>query len=389
MQVRTQALTNRIAMALALGIVLTVAIALTGGRGAGASVSTQLQNAQDAKANCQLLAANTAAGTAQHNRAVNCTNDQQKIIDLLTVPSPSPSPSPTVTSSPSPSPTTPSPSPTPTPTPSPTPTGQLGCAAHPGACGFPDASTAGAHGTLATYGGSLNFTTPGAVVSNVAIAGCPRIRATNVMFSNVRIVCSDPGYVVDNGEARGGNDPYDVGTTVMDHVTVVCASAMHGGTAFGEARMSVRWADISGCENGGDADRDFEISQSYIHDMFLGDSVAPDPHTDGIQVWPHAANIVYDHNTVLMQGANASFTAGGGSPLAQLTVTNNLLIGGNFEVYWSSNAGTLANNRFGDKGPGNGKQGISPFGYCSDCNTASGNVLDSTGQPLSLADLNG
>jgi hypothetical protein len=260
------------------------------------------------------------------------------------------------------------------------------CASHPGACGFPDGTTTGAHGDLAAYAGPHTISTAGAVIHDVTIAGCLVINAPNVTLRNVAISCAQrtPVYAVDTQGAANHS-----GTTTMDHVSVVCTPAMHGGTAFGESRMSIRWADISGCENGADADGDFSVCDSYIHDMFLGDPVSRDPHTDGIQVWPSSRNITFCRNTVLMQGANATLTSGkpAGQPPAELTVTDNLLIGGNYEVYWVGNAGTLAGNRFGDLGPDRGLAGVSPFGYCDGCGTAalSGNVLDSSGAPLDLA----
>jgi hypothetical protein len=252
------------------------------------------------------------------------------------------------------------------------------CAAHPGACGFPDASTAGAHGSLTAYTGSLTFGTNGVTLENVIITGCPLITAQNVTFRNVVINCnSHQSYVV---ETEGNADLG--GTTSMIHVTVVCGAGMHGGTAFGDEFLFVDAADISHCENGGDANNVFTLSNSYIHDMFKGDSTAPDPHTDGIQVWPSASHIVFEHNTVLMTDDNATFTSGSGSPLANLFVDNNILVGGSFTVYCAHNVGTLQNNRWGPIFPGTGF----PAGYTDGCEamTKSGNVLDSTGQPISV-----
>lgn len=367
---------RQISLALVLGLVVALSIVLSSGRGAGASISTQLQNAQDAKANCQLLAANTTAGTAQHNRAVNCVNDQTTIINLLTAPSPSPSP--TVTStpppSPSPTPTTPSPSPTP----SPTPTGPLtNCAAAPGACGFPDATSTGAHGTLATYTGPSTITTPGLTIHDVSITKCLVVTAPNVSFRNVRIACNGQPYLVDNGTVRDGAHAYDVGQMAFDHVTLICTGG--AGTAIGEARVIAIAVDISGCENGFDLDTFLDVEDSYIHDMAHGGSL----HTDGAQIWPGATNILVRHNSILMCCLdNSTLTIGhdGETPVTA-SIVSNLLVGGNFIVYCHFGSGELTSNRWGSL---HSTDGNAPFGYTADCDglTRSGNVLDATGAPL-------
>jgi len=314
-------------------------------------------------------------------------------------PSPSPTVSPSPTSSPSPSPTTPSPTPTtpspsptttsPSPSPSPTTTGPVltGCVAHPGACGYPDAVSAGAHGTLAAYTGPLTISAAGTVVHDVTIAGCLLITGANTVLRNVVINCQTPGYVVDTQGAA-----FISGETSFDHVTVVCPPAMHGGTAFGEQHLIAVAVDISHCENGFDADGDVSVTDSYIHDMFKGDSVAPAPHTDGIQVWPATSTsgpIVWRHNTVLMHDDNATFTSGspndptfGHGIQSVLTIVNNLLDGGSYTVYCSGNTGSLTDNRFGPLGANH----TAPWEHADSCGnmTSSGNIEDTTGLPAAI-----
>jgi hypothetical protein len=307
-----------------------------------------------------------------------------------------PTPTPTVTQSPSSTPTpTISPSATsapPSSTPPATSPGATNCRAHPGQCGFPDATSTGAHGNLVAYTGSLTFSTTGATIHDVIINGCPVVTARNVAFSNVVINCnSHQAYVM---ETAGAADTG--GTTTVDHVTVVCGANMHGGTAFGDERMTARAVNISHCENGFDANEYFIVTDSYIHDMFKGDSTAPDPHTDGIQVWPATSTsgpILFNHNTVLMVNDNATFTSGspndptfGHGVQAMLTIDSNLLDGGSFTVYCSGNKGSLSNNRFGPIFPGTGF----PAGYTSGCSTMgarSGNIADVSGAPIPVSQL--
>ncbi len=260
------------------------------------------------------------------------------------------------------------------------------CAAHPGACGFPDAASTGAHGTLAPYTGPLRITTAGTVIADVTINGCVRVDAINVTFRNVRIACGPgPGfYLLDNGVVRGGNDAYDVGTTTLDHVTFDCLGS--GATAVGEARITATALDIGGgCENGFDIDRQVSVTDSYIHNLTQSGSF----DSDGIQVWPGAGNVVWRHNTVLTCcGDNSAMITGrpdGTHPQINLTIDNNLMTGGNYTVYCQGNTGSLTNNRFGPLA----SSGATPFGYTSECAglARSGNVLDTTGALIPLSQL--
>jgi hypothetical protein len=273
-------------------------------------------------------------------------------------------------------------SPTPRATPGPTNTvHRTGCVADPGGCGFPDASTTGPRpGTaLNRYTGPTKIVTAGTVIQNVTL-GCLEIDAANVTIRNAVIECDNSSYAVLTGAVAN-----TTGVTTVDHVRLVCTG--HGGTAFGDHRMAISFVDISHCENGGDADMNFSITESYIHDMFKGDSVIPEPHTDGIQVWPGAPNIVFSRNTVLVHDDNSAFTAGppGGGPVAQLTIDDNLFDGGSYTAYCSSNAGSLSGNRFGPIGPNH----TAPWGHTDSCATMTrtGNIEDATNQPISLSNL--
>lgn len=336
-----------------------------------------------------------AAGTTGlTSRAKNWLTDCIAVSNPLPTPSPSPTGTPTPTpTTPSPTPTTPSPTlttppptttvpptttppvTTPPPSPTPTPTGVLtGCLADPGRCGYPDANSAGAHGTLAAYTGPTTITTAGTVISDVSINGCITLMAPNTTFRNVRISCSSGGYAVDTPHNGATGPAYSDGVNSFDHVTIVCTG--HGGTAIGEARILAVGVDISGCENGFDLDDTITLADSYIHDLLL-DSVA---HSDGIQVWAGARNVVLRHNTFLVQGDTSALITGGNNP--GLVIADNLLDGGAYTVYCSNNTGNLTNNRFGPIGPNH----TAPWGHTTDCGnmTAGGNIEDTTGLPAPI-----
>jgi hypothetical protein len=172
------------------------------------------------------------------------------------------------------------------------------------------------------------------------------------------------------------------GSLTIEHSQLICTG--HGNTAIGSQAINARWLDISHCENGFDANGNVAVRDSYIHNLFKGDSTNPDPHTDGIQVWPATATsgpIVWVHNTVLVKDDNAAFTSGapndptyGHGIQSQLTIDGNLLDGGSYTVYCSNNKGSLSNNRWGPTFLGTGY----PAGHTDRCGgmTRTGNVDD-------------
>ena len=245
-----------------------------------------------------------------------------------------------------------------------------GCVANPGVCGYPDATTTGAHGTLAPYTGPLNITVAGTVIQDVSITGCVTLMAPNTVFRNVRIA-ADCSYLVDTPHNGATGPAYSSGVNSFDHVTLFCTG--HGGTAIGEARILALNVDISGCENGFDLDDTITLQDSYIHDLLL-DGTA---HSDGIQVWAGATHVTLRHNTFLVQGDTSAFITGGLDP--GLVIADNLIDGGAFGVYCASGTGELTGNRFGPIGPNH----TAPWGHTSDCGnmTASGNIEDTTGLP--------
>jgi hypothetical protein len=243
--------------------------------------------------------------------------------------------------------------------------------AHPGVCGYPDAASAGAHGTLAAYTGPTTITTAGAVIHDVSITSCLVVTAPNVTFRNVLIACNGQPYLVDNGAIRDGAHAYDTGVMSFDHVTLVCTG--NGGTAIGEARIAAVAVDISKCENGFDIDTNISLIDSYLHDLLLDGNA----HTDGVQLWPGANNITYRHNTVLAQGDTSAFITGGNN--ANVVITGNLVDGGAYTIYCAGDIGVMSGNRFGPIGPNH----TAPWGHTDNCGnmTSSDNIEDSTGQP--------
>lgn len=241
--------------------------------------------------------------------------------------------------------------------------------------GFPDAGNTGvpAGVTLTAYTGS---STPaaGAVIDAKLVTTCLAISQPNVTIRRSRIQASC-GWVVD---VTGS------GSLLIEDSEIDCANAGGNQAGLGEWGFVAHRIEITGgCGNGIDGDRDFTITDSYIHNL------APEGgggHGDGIQSCC-AANVVIRHNTIIGQSADGSNTTSAiilpiaNPPAGPITIDGNFLGGGAYTLYCASTANqSVTNNVFGHRPGPLGAE----FGYVDNCEQAgtfSGNVTD-TGQPV-------
>jgi hypothetical protein len=187
----------------------------------------------------------------------------------VTVPSwvikaPEPTPTPTPTATPTPTPTA-TPTPTPTPEPDPEP------------AEWPNAANTGVPlGTMLAPSGSITTSSDGQVIEGRDISGTVTVNHANVTIRNSRIR-SDALQNV-RGNSTGLVVEYS------DILDLPGGLKCHNG--FNGSGMTIRFNDISGCENALNDGRDNTFERNYVHDL---DTTGPshvwgnDPHTDGIQ----------------------------------------------------------------------------------------------------------
>ena len=136
--------------------------------------------------------------------------------------------------------------------------------------------------------------------------------------------------------------------------------------------------NVSGCEDGIQMYNNDVLENSYIHDLaFTGGS-----HNDGVQQ-NGGSNDTVRHNTIFNphnQTSCVNFTTDFGG-ISGITITGNLLNGGNYTVYSRSGGN---GNPTGVSVTGNQFGGADVFGLLSvdGSVTWSGNVSDSTGQAI-------
>ena len=187
---------------------------------------------------------------------------------------------------------------------------------------------------LSSVSGDLNVSTAG-VVNAKDVSGCINVLVPGVTIENSRASC-----IATLGTARTSG-PW----TIVQDTTVTCANISKPGSAdIGDNNMTVRRANIYGCENGFDADQNFDIEDSYIHDLYQ----SVQAHTDGLQS-AIGSNITINHNrfyaeTPSLCGAEQGKDCGGTSAInvnnnasgphtTNLIISNNLLAGGSYTLY--------------------------------------------------------
>jgi chitodextrinase len=258
------------------------------------------------------------------------------------------------------------------------------CAAPTGS--YPDASNTGVPGgtALAAYTGPSTITTANTVIDGKSL-GCIAVAATGVVIRNSRVSCSS-GYAVfvrDNG----------AGSLLVEDSDITCNNS--NATGVGEANVTLRRVDLSGCENGLDVNQNITVEDSYIHDLYNGGGA----HMDGLQfasghftngqLVTGVLNVTVRHNTIYALDPSGSF---GTSALitdlpghTNVLIENNLLAGGAYTLYCAEGTGInyrVINNHFSTRF----KSTVGYYGPATQCSDdqQSGNVIHETGLPLSL-----
>jgi hypothetical protein len=192
------------------------------------------------------------------------------------------------------------------------------------ATGFPDATNTGvpAGVDLTPYNGNLVINTPGAVISGLDIQGTVFIEAPNVTLEDCQITSADYWVV----EIRGG----------MTGVTVQNCTINGVGTGEGSSGIEGMGTflnnNIYNVENGITLDGgDTLIQGNYIHDLLASGS----PHYDGIQIDGDVSNVTILGNTVINPWTQTSAVMIDNyfGPISNITVDNNLLVGGGYTIY--------------------------------------------------------
>lgn len=220
---------------------------------------------------------------------------------------------------------------------------------------------------LTAISGDRTIKTDGQVVSGWNVNGCIIVDALDVTIKNTRARCISlasgsrarychfgessalralTGCTVVRGLSDNSNPATNDRRVRIQDSTIDCGGVAGRTVAgIGDRNMTVVRVDISGCENGFDADSYMTIVDSYIHDLY--NSTQGDPHTDGLQSGV-GARLVLSHNVFFAftppctwphgVGCNgtAAINIGGQRDQAtssNTTISRNLIAGGAYTMY--------------------------------------------------------
>ena len=278
------------------------------------------------------------------------------------------------------------------------------CAATPSRCSYPDATNTGVPSGLTlksvpsqvssgpgwhynAAGNDVIVTVNGTVLSGLYIPYYLMINASNVTVNDVQVV---------TGGYYGIGLVHTTGVTI-ENSTISGANSTTGRVSYAiddnygdSTGMVIKDNNISYFKTGIQVSNGM-IEGNYIHDPGY---VAGD-HTNGIFDNGSTQPLTIENNTIYdslnQTDAISLDCSSAGSPVANKTVENNFLAGGDYAIYGgTSNGNTTSNivikgNRFGQLYyPKSGQYG--PDAYFSAAgkgNVWSGNVWDSTGQTVS------
>jgi hypothetical protein len=214
---------------------------------------------------------------------------------------------------------------------------------------------------------SINITTDGAVVENVAVTGKIAVTANNVTIRNFTIDASGKSYGIETG---GSNN------ITIEHGEIFnMSSAAIFGMGFTARYLDIHDSDGDGVKAQGGGGGPVLLENNWLHHLGKGDCA----HADGNQTRKAVSDIVYRYNNCdipvtvpIPYKSNACFMLQEAEgPVKSFLIEYNWLNGGNYTIYCVPNT-TVNGNRFGRD---------YRFGIDQGCNKWTNNVWDDTGQP--------
>jgi hypothetical protein len=211
----------------------------------------------------------------------------------------------------------------------PPPATRRDCFARPSACGYPDPTNTGVppETPLRAYEGDLRITTPGTVISDLAVNGSVEITASHATLKDSEVTSS--------GET--GHDVW-IGPGVRD--ATIEDSTLRGGDASPNA---IQYA----VQNSGDASNQaLRVDMYYCTECWAGPGTVRDSYADtnAVMAGAHYEPIYYgggggplvvDHDTLLNPEDQTAdvFTKTDFGDLDTVTITDNLMAGGGYMIY--------------------------------------------------------
>jgi hypothetical protein len=190
-----------------------------------------------------------------------------------------------------------------------------------------------------TPSGDIAVSTPGAVISNMNVAGSIDVRASNVTIKNTRITvngagcgtastCGNSGIKI--GDGVTGTLIQDVEITTAPGTTVEHAVRNQGGPTTKAVRLYAHGPD-SAWHGVGDIEDSYTIAALAI----------PPDHVENIYNGGGDGQLTVNHDTMYnpINQTAVVFNKGDFGIVSKITITNSLLAGGGASIYTSNGPG--------------------------------------------------
>ena len=244
---------------------------------------------------------------------------------------------------------------------------------------YPNASNTGVQPgvSLTTHNGSMTLNTPGQVVSGLIITGGVQITASNVTLENciieipangnwnIGVAAGLTGVVIKNCEIIGAGSAGPVGT--------------YGIYVQGNSQVTINSVNMHDVGQGLVLnDGQVTLENSYIHDLHSGSGT----HYEDIGYFGAAKSSTFsldlENNTLINQNIQTAsvFIQNYFGAVNNVTVNNNILVGGDYTIYVDGSASSAAttNVSITNNHMGAGYFGVTDFAKSSP--TYTGNVND-------------
>lgn len=223
------------------------------------------------------------------------------------------------------------------------------CVSQPSKCGYPDASNTGWQhtGVTLTVDNTDPFyiTVPGTVVDSKDIRGCVFVMAENVTIKRSKITCGNqPMIKTYEPDGHGGLTDLAAGLLIEDVEFDGQGDPDSTGIAFNH--YTVRRSNFHNIGSAVKLGTNDVLQDNYVHDI----ASTMSSHNGGFPS-DGGSGVTITHNTILMNSTNGYAIAlynwiPAGTVVSDVTVTNNLLAGGNYVLYCGAPGHVTPNLQF-------------------------------------------
>ena len=230
---------------------------------------------------------------------------------------------------------------------------------------YPDATNTGVlAGTTLKSSGGLTLRTPGQVVSGLDINGNVNIFASNVTLENCIIHVTDPTQFAGVAVLGGLT-----GVVIKNCTIIGCGASattqVSGVKIWGDSQVTIDSCNIQKVGHGVDVYAgQAVVENSYIHDLISN----PGSHYDGIFYGGSGDpnfSLLIQHNSIINSNGQTSavFLQDMFGAVNNVTVNDNILVGGGYTVYVDSTrgGGPVSNVSYTNNHMGKGQYGYTDF----------------------------